>query len=614
VADHKFGTFAGVFTPTVLTILGAIMYLRLGQVVGNAGLGGALLIIILAHIITISTGLAVSSIVTNTRVGAGGAFAIISQSLGLEVGGSVGIPLYLAQGVSVALYVLAFSEAWVGLFTNHPFWLIAVLTFALVFLIAYISAQFASRIQFVILAIVVFSLFSIALGSFPLNGQSGFTEAPQLWGGFSKWDFWQSFAIFFPAVTGIMVGISLSGDLREPRRSIPQGTMGAIALTFVVYLLLSYWLARVATPQNLLANSTIMADKAIFGWSVFLGMLGATFSSALGSLVAAPRVMRALAMHKIVPYSDHFVVTTPEGEPRNALISTGVITFIVLIIAIFSGGLDAVAEIITLFFLITYGMLNVVVVIEQNLGTVSFRPTLAIPRIVPLIGLVGCLFVMFLINPGFSLVAVIAVLALYTFLGRRKLANLQSDVRSGLFYSIAAWAVIRANRMPSAPERTWKPSFLVPIARTQELTGNYRFLWSMAAPQGAIHALGIHHPDKPETVAETSTITAAFGKTGIYSRSIILEENDFQNGVRTATQILQHTFSAPISSSSSCAKMGITTKSSSWWIKPPPTAWASSFSRAMKCWNWAANITSTSGSPHKARTGRTICAKATRIW
>ena len=102
--ENKFGTFAGVFTPTVLTILGAIMYLRLGQVVGNAGLLGTILIILLAHVITVSTGLAVSSVVTNTRVGAGGAFAIIAQSLGLEVGGSVGIPLFIAQGISVALY------------------------------------------------------------------------------------------------------------------------------------------------------------------------------------------------------------------------------------------------------------------------------------------------------------------------------------------------------------------------------------------------------------------------------------------------------------------------------------------------------------------------------
>ena len=187
--NKKFGMFAGVFTPTVLTILGAIMYLRTGWVVGNAGLGGAIAIILLAHVITVSTGLAVSSGVTNTRVGAGGAFAIISQSLGLEVGGSIGVPLFLAQGISIALYVLAFTESWLRIFPAHPEALVAILTFLSVFLIVYISAKFASRTQFIILVIVGFSLFSVALASFPVMGQTGLTETPVFWGGFHAANF-----------------------------------------------------------------------------------------------------------------------------------------------------------------------------------------------------------------------------------------------------------------------------------------------------------------------------------------------------------------------------------------------------------------------------------------
>lgn len=159
---------AGVYVPTILTILGVIMYLRHGQVVGNAGLGGAIAIVLLAHIITITTGLSVSSVATNTRVGAGGAFAIISQALGLEVGGSVGLPLYIAQGVSVSLYVVGFAEAWQIIFPLHPWPLVAIITFVVVALIAFISTQFATRIQFLILGIVAFSIVSIALGSFPI--------------------------------------------------------------------------------------------------------------------------------------------------------------------------------------------------------------------------------------------------------------------------------------------------------------------------------------------------------------------------------------------------------------------------------------------------------------
>ncbi|KAA3665132.1 MAG: Na-K-Cl cotransporter, partial [Chloroflexi bacterium] len=485
---RKFGTFGGVFTPTVLTILGVIMYLRTGQVVGNAGLGGAILIILLAHVITVSTGLAVSSVATNIRVGAGGAFSIISQSLGLEVGGGIGIPLYLAQSVSVALYILGFSIAWQGVFPSHNEKIIAIIAFFCVFGIAYISAQFAARIQYLILALVAFSLVSVFLGSFPIGEQVGFTEAPQLWGNFQLWSFWETFAIFFPAVTGIMVGISLSGSLQSPRKSLPIGTMSAIGLTLIVYLLLTFWLSRVATPEELRDNELIMVGKAYWGWAILAGTLGATFSSALGSIVAAPRVMQALAVYGLLPYSNKLAEVGNDGEPRTAMLATGGISLLTLIFAWLSGGFDAVAPLITMFFLITYGMLNVVVLIEQTLAMVSFRPTFRIPRIVPLIGTVGCLFVMFLINPMFSLVAAVLVLIIYSFLVRQKLKTLPSDVRSGLFFSIAEWAMKRASRMPAAPERTWKPAVLVPVTSTSELTGSYRFLWAMTSPRGAVQA------------------------------------------------------------------------------------------------------------------------------
>ncbi|MCP5100063.1 MAG: Na-K-Cl cotransporter [Chloroflexi bacterium] len=546
--NRKFGTFGGVFTPTVLTILGVIMYLRTGQVVGNAGLIGALLIILLAHVITISTGLAVSSVATNIRVGAGGAFSIISQSLGLEVGGSIGIPLYLAQSVSVTLYVLGFTIAWRRIFDSHPAWLVAIITFLLVFGIAYVSMQFATRIQYLILALVGFSLFSIFLGSFTIAGHTGLTEVPVLWGDFEKWSFWETFAIFFPAVTGIMVGISLSGSLKNPQKSLPQGTLGAIGLTLVVYLLLTYWLSRAASVTELLENELVMVDKAYFGWSIYAGTLGATFSSALGSIVAAPRVMQALAEYSLLPFSERLSKETAVGEPRSAMMVTGAIGFAILIPSLFSDandGLNSVASLISLFFLITYLMLNVVVLIEQSLGTVSFRPTFKIPRIVPLIGTIGCLFVMFLINPIFSLIAAVLVLLLYGFLARRNLSTLQSDVRSGLFFSIAEWAVKISSELPLAPERTWKPSLLVPVTSTAAFTGMYRVLWAIAAPHGSIQSLGIHPPGKATALKQLDTVTHAFREDGIYTQTTLLEESDFAAGVRMATQVLQNTFFRP---------------------------------------------------------------------
>lgn len=547
--NKKFGTFAGVFVPTVLTILGAIMYLRLGWVVGNAGLVGGIVIILLAHVITITTGLAVASIATNIRVGAGGAFSIISQSLGLEVGGSVSIPLYLAQGISTALYVFAFTEGVLSLVDAPPGWLeplIVFVTFGAVFAIAYISAQLAARIQFVILAVVGFSLFSIFLGSFAIGGNEGLAQMPVLWGDFPDGGFWVIFSVFFPAVTGIMAGISLSGALQNPRESIPKGTLSAIGVTLVIYLLLSFWLAGVATPAELLdLNNIVMADKAFWSWAVLAGILGATFSSALGSLIAAPRVMQALGQHRILPFGRRLAQETEAGEPRQAMIVTGVIVVGAIVFALISGGLNAIAPLITLFFLVTYGMLNAVVLIEQMLGMVSFRPTFAIPRIVPFIGLVGCLFVMFLINPVFSLLSIIFTLALYAYLQRQHLKAPWGDVRSGLFMSLAEWAAMRVSRMPSATERTWSPNILAPVTTTKMLVGSYRFLRAIASPQGSIHALGVYEPGERGRIDGLDNLTSAFSNDGIYARMTTLEDMDFADGVGSAIEVMSGVFFRP---------------------------------------------------------------------
>ena len=544
-SEKKFGTFAGVFVPTLLTILGAIMYLRLGWVVGNAGLGGALLIVLLAHVITVSTGLSVSSIATNIRVGAGGAFSIISQSLGLEVGGSISVPLYLAQAISTTLYVFAFAEGWLRIFPGASEPLVVLTTLVVVFGIVFISAQFASRIQFIILAVVGFSLVAIVMASFPTQATPGLVYEPVLWGDFPDGNFWVIFAVFFPAVTGIMAGISLSGSLKDPRRSLPVGTMGAVLLAMFIYLALAYWLARVATVEELLQNNTIMVDKAYFDWAVLAGLLGATFSSALGSLLAAPRVMQALGTHGVLPYGRFFAHATDNGEPRQAMLATGVITLLSTIFGLLAGGLNAIAPMITMFFMITYLMLNGVVLLEQTLSMVSFRPTFAIPRIVPLVGMLGCLFVMFLINPVFSLVAIGVTLGIYGYLLRRQLNAPWEDVRSGLFLSIAYWAAERMSRMPEATERTWSPNILAPVTSTKILMGSYRFLQTIASPQGAVHALGIYKPGQKEAVEGLANLVYGFTEDGVGGRLTLLEGEDYIASIRTAMEMLSSVFFRP---------------------------------------------------------------------
>jgi solute carrier family 12 (sodium/potassium/chloride transporter), member 2 len=215
-----YGTFGGVFVPTLLTILGVILYLRLGWVVGNAGLGGAVVIIVLALLISASTGLSLSSVTTNIRIGAGGAYSIISRSLGIEVAGSIGIPLFLAQAFAVAMYVFGFRTGWQILFPTHPDIAVDFGMFAVVLVIALISARLAFRVQFVILALFVGALASVAATVFtlpldePIQVIGDFPGAPET--GFTGVGFWTVFAIFFPAVTGIMAGANMSGELADP--------------------------------------------------------------------------------------------------------------------------------------------------------------------------------------------------------------------------------------------------------------------------------------------------------------------------------------------------------------------------------------------------------------
>lgn len=540
---QKFGTFDGVFLPTLLTIMGAVMYLRTGWVVGNAGLAGGVLIVLLSNLITICTGLSISSIATNIRVKAGGAFSIISQSLGLEVGGSVSVPFYLAQSISVAFYIFAFSEGWLRIFPTHNPEVVVFASFAVCFVIALVSVNLAVRVRYPILIIIVISLVSALMGSLPRFG--GITQTPVLWGNFPDGNFWAIFAVFFPAVTGVLTGVNMSGTLKNPRRSIPLGMMTAVILTMLVYLGLAYWVSLVATPQELVTNLTIMVDRAAFGPAILAGILAATFSAALNSLVSAPRVLQAIAEHNVLPGGAIFARETVAGEPRPAMYLTGGIGLVMLIFGLASGGLNAIAPLMTMFFLITYAVLNGVMVLEQSMNLVSFRPLFRVPRSVPVMGLVGCIFAMFLINPIFSLVAVVVIFLLYAYLSRRQLRAPWSDVRSGLFVTLAEWAAMRVLSLPTSQERAWKPSLLVPVWSSRSLLGSYRFLKAITRPRGSVHMLGLYQSGQKERVSDLDSFIHAFAQDGIFARVALLEVNDFISGLRTGMEVLHGAFFSP---------------------------------------------------------------------
>ncbi|MCO5192899.1 MAG: amino acid permease [Anaerolineae bacterium] len=541
----KFSTFEGVFLPTLLTILGAVMYLRTGWVVGEAGLIGAWLIIGLANMITICTGLSISTIATNIRVGAGGSFSIISQSLGLEVGGSVNLPFYFAQAISVAFYIFAFSEGWLSIFPTHSQAVIVLVAYAACFSIAFISVGLAAQIRYPILFIISFSLFSILLGAFPRFGHPGAVYTPQLFGDFPDSSFWMVFAVFFPAVTGILAGVNLSGTLQNPRKSIPSGTMAAVIISFIVYLSLAYWSSRVAAPEELQTNYTIMVDKAAWGWVVQAGILAATFSAALNSLVGAPRVLQAMAAHKVVPFGNTLARETEKGEPRPAMYVTGAIGIGTLLFGLAGEGLNQIAPLMTMFFLITYAILNGEVMLEQALQLTSFRPLFQIPRLVPLIGFVGAVFVMFLINPVFSIVSIIVIVVLYEYLSLQRLTSPWTDVRSGMFVTMAEWAAKRVLQMPTGQDRAWKPSLLVPVESATALRHNYRFLEAITKPNGSLHIYGCYREDNLGEIEAIRNYERAFANDGIFARVALLESSSFNQTMRTAMEVSSSTFFRP---------------------------------------------------------------------
>ncbi len=527
-SNKKLNTFGGVFTPDVLTILGVIMYLRLGWVVGNAGLFGAILIILLSKTITIATGLSMSSITTNIKIGVGGAYSIISKSLGLEAGGSIGIPFYISQALSSALYIAGFTAGWLLLFPEHSPVLISLTTWAVILSISYISTIFAIRTQYIVMAVIVLSLISIFLAP------TEFTQNIQFMGNFEDAGFWEVFAVFFPAVTGIMAGANLSGDLQNPRKAIPQGTLSAIFITMIIYIGLAYMLSIIASPAELRSNEMIMVEKANWSFIVTLGILAATFSSALGGMVGAPRIIEALAMNHTIPFSSFFITKSKSGEPRNAILFTGFVILLPLLL----GDFNSLATLITMFFLVTYGILNLIVYIQQSMNIISFRPTFKIPKFVPLIGFLGSMLIMFLINTIFGFVAILTIIGIYIYLTRQGLHSNWGDIRGGMFLAIAERASRIASKFPKH-QVVWKPDILLPIENPEGWAGPLLFIRNITFPAGSIFAFSVKDSEIENNDISLKELMKPIDEEGVLVNSTVIEDHDFIHGAKIVIQTLR---------------------------------------------------------------------------
>lgn len=542
----KFNAFNGVFVPTFLSIIGVVLYLRLGFVVGKAGILPTILIILLSATVTVATALSLSSITTNLKIEAGGAYSIIKKTLGLEVGGSVGIPLVLAQIFSVVFYIFGFAEAWTFIFPDHYFSIVVYVVLAALLLLNIISISLAIRAQMIVFVLIVASIVMMFLGGGDWwnHLDTAHFMAEESWG-----SFWWLFALFFPAMTGLQAGIGLSGELTDPKRQIGKGVLWAISLTTLIYIAVTFWLGTVATDQELLNNSLIMVDKALYGPLILAGILAATFSSGLTTFVAAPRLMHAMSKSKILPFSELFAKESKKGEPYVAIIFSTAVILIVLSL----GSLDSVAPLLTMFFLITYALINISVFIEQSLGMVSFRPRIKVPKFVALYGFIAAIVFMFVINPIAGIIALIFLIAVYAWLVKRKLKAEEGDLRSGLFVTLAEWAAKKIITLPESTKHTWKPNILVPVVLTRTLLGNFPLIKALAYPTGTMTVLGIKLKDKKkvpdaddltvkeikEELVELPEMVDKFSKEGIFTSSSIIETEDYTDGVILALEAIR---------------------------------------------------------------------------
>jgi len=475
-----FGT-APVFFTAISTILGAVLFLRFGMAVGTLGFWGAILIVILGHLITFPTALAISELATNTRVEGGGEYFIISRSFGLKIGSTIGIALYFSQAISVAFYIIAFTEAFEPFFNWYfhqfgyelPRQAISIPALGiLAYIILKKGADLGVKALYVVVAILFISLLAFFLGK-PIETTEALRLPGNNFGFFNRGDFFLVFAICFPAFTGMTAGVGLSGDLKNPSKSIPYGTIMATVIGMILYFFIIWKLSISASQFDLNDNQLIMAQIALGGAFIIpLGLAASTISSALGSIMVAPRTLQALASDKSFPFKRmNYFLAKGKGknkEPFNASIVSLTIAFIFVLM----GNVDVVAQIIAMFFLITYGTLCLISFLNHFGSPPSYRPKFKSRWYFSLAGFILSVWVMFMINPGYTLIAYISIVLLYLVIEHynKDQKGLVNIFLGSLFQLNRKIQVYMQKHQPESEKGEWRPAAICISSHSFERT------------------------------------------------------------------------------------------------------------------------------------------------
>ncbi len=513
------GTFSGVYLPSVLQMLGVILFMRLGWITGHIGISQMTFIILMASSILFLTGLSMTSIVTNMKVGSGGSYYIISRSLGMEFGSAIGILLTIAQLTTIAVCVSGFAISLQELIpgTSLPFLEgCALLGLGIV---AMLPVDFALKTQGVIFCIVMTAIISVFLGD---SARIPETIAPL--SSLETVSFWAAFALFFPATTGIESGMAMSGDLKSPSRSLAIGTLGAVITAYLVYASLAVFLFR-EIPRDLLRSHPMIIYYASKVPLLFiLGVWGATLSSALGSLITSPRTLQSLAKDKILP---SFL-----AKKRYA---AGIIIICLATAMTLFTDMNLLLPILSMVCLMTYGLLNFVAFFETLLKNPSWRPLFKTPLLASFAGTVACVVSMFMINAGWSFLVLIAVGTLCFWTAKRNLKGNWDDIRYSIFSFFASTATNKLIHIKKNP-RSWRPNILAIVDPELHHQGVIHFAHALNQSKGFL-TYGTTLPDPDKIAITQTTFEKYFRKRDIpcffhinaHNQSILGTHNIVQN-------------------------------------------------------------------------------------
>ncbi len=489
--DGKFGTIKGVYIPDVLQMIGVILFMRLGWILGHVGLSTMIAVITLSSSIILLTSLSMTAIVTNMKMRGGGSYYLISRSLGVEFGGAIGVLQCVSQLCSVVLCVTGFSLSISEILPSIPLPMLKGVTLSVLIFISYFSTDFALKTQ-----IFIFTALFTAISAIFWGWTGVPSYLPVLQTESTSMTFWLAFAMFFPATTGIESGMSMSGDLRKPSRSLPLGTIGAVITVYLLYTSIVVFLSNHASMEYLRAYPFLLYYTSWVSPLILVGVWAATLSSALGAILGGPRVMQAIAKDGILP---KFLAKGygPTGQPRAATL----LVFGVAMVLVMFTDINQIIPIMTMACLVSYGLINFIAFIEAFLKNPSWRPSFRIHPVVPFIGSVGCFSAMLLINPGATFIVTLLVMALCLWTASRKVTANWDDLR----YSIYSYFIHKGTTRLSNLEKSaknWRPHILA-LFDTPAVHKNLAFFVHAINQEKGFLTFGANLKTPPENLADT---------------------------------------------------------------------------------------------------------------